>query len=207
MFGYRRPATNEAMLISGGRHGQKAAPFRVVTGHGAFVMPIFQKVRYLTLAMQEAQVAELCATSQNITLKVCAAVTFKVGSDPESIIRAAQRFLSDQQQMPVQAGRIFAAHLRPVIGSMTIEEIVHERRKLATEVLNGSMSEMAAIGLTADSLRLQSIDDMGAGYIKAMAAPIRARIIAEAQAAQARADQARAAQQAAEAQQDSEGPS
>jgi uncharacterized membrane protein YqiK len=197
MFGYRRPAPDEAMLISGGRYGQPGAPFRVVTGHGAFVMPILRKVRYLTLAMQEAQVAEQCVTRQGVTLLVRAIVAFKVGNDQESIISAAQRFLSDQQQMPVLAGRIFAARLRPVVGSMTVEEIVHDRRKLEIEVLNGSRPEMAAIGLTTDSLQLQSIDDMGAGYIKAMAAPYRAAIIAQARAAQAQANRSRAEQQAA----------
>jgi hypothetical protein len=30
----------------------------VVTGHGAFVMPFFRQVRFLTLAMREAEVAE-----------------------------------------------------------------------------------------------------------------------------------------------------
>ena len=40
MFGYRVPAPDEAMLISGGRYGIKGAPFRVVTGHGAFVAPV-----------------------------------------------------------------------------------------------------------------------------------------------------------------------
>jgi len=43
MFGYRVPAPDEAMLISGGRRGMNDAPFRVVTGHGAFVTPFFRK--------------------------------------------------------------------------------------------------------------------------------------------------------------------
>jgi flotillin len=34
MFGYKVPAPDEAMLISGGRAAGNA-PFRVVTGHGA----------------------------------------------------------------------------------------------------------------------------------------------------------------------------
>jgi len=79
---------------------------------------------------------------------------------------------------------------------MTVEEIVTERQKLATEVLDGSKEEMANLGLTVDSLQIQSIDDMGAGYIAAMAAPNNAAIQRQAKIAQAQADQA-----AAEAQQ------
>jgi flotillin len=198
MFGYRVPAPDEAMLISGGKFGMKGAPFRVVIGHGAFATPVFRKVRYLTLSMQEAEVAEQCVTKQGITLQVRAVIAFKVGNDEESIVNAGQRFLSDQDQMSVLTGRIFAGHLRSIIGSMTVEEIVTERQKLATEVLDGSKAEMATIGLIVDSLQIQSIDDLGAGYIAAMAAPNNAAIQRQAKIAQAQADQA-----AAQAQQDS----
>jgi flotillin len=196
MFGYRVPAPDEAMLVSGGKYGIQGAPFRVVIGHGGFVMPMFRKVRYLTLSMQEAEVAETCVTKQGISLNVRSVIAFKVGNDEESIVNAGQRFLSDQDQMSVLTGRIFAGHLRSIIGSMTVEEIVTERQKLATEVLDGSKSEMAKIGLIVDSLQIQSIDDMGAGYIAAMAAPNNAAIQRQAKIAQAQADQA-----AAEAQQ------
>ncbi|HUO39003.1 MAG TPA: flotillin family protein, partial [Mycobacterium sp.] len=198
MFGYKVPSPDEAMLISGGRRAGNA-PFRVVTGHGAFILPFFRKVRFLTLSMCEAEVAEKCVTQQGITLNVRAVIAFKVGNDEGSIIAAAQRFLSDQDQMAVLTERIFAGHLRSIIGSMTVEEIIRERQKLATEVLDGSKEEMAKIGLTVDALQIQSIDDGSLGYIAAMAAPYNAAIQQQAQIAQAQANQA-----AAEAEQESQ---
>ncbi|WP_433887654.1 flotillin family protein [Streptomyces sp. CA-111067] len=190
MFGYRVPAPDEAMLISGGRRGLSGAPFRVVTGHGKFVLPVFRKTRFLTLAMCEAEVAETCVTRQGIALTVKAVIAFKVGNDHESIVNAGQRFLSDQDQMSILTGRIFAGHLRSIIGSMTVEEIVTERQKLATEVLETSKTEMAKIGLSVDSLQIQSIDDGHTGYIDAMSAPHLAAIQRQAQIAQAQATQA-----------------
>ena len=190
MRGYKVPAPDEAMLISGGRRGQGGAPFRVVTGHGKFVLPIFRKTRFLTLSMQESEVSETCVTRQGISLTVKAVIAFKVGNDTESIVNAGQRFLSDQDQMSTLTGRIFAGHLRSIIGSMTVEEIVTERQKLATEVLDTSKAEMAKIGLIVDSLQIQSIDDMNTGYIDAMAAPHKAAIQRQAQIAQAQATQA-----------------
>lgn len=198
MFGYKVPAPDEAMLISGGRAAGNA-PFRVVTGHGAFIMPFFRKVRFLTLAMCEAEVEERCVTQQGITLNVRAVIAFKVGNDAESIINAGQRFLSDQNQMAVLTGRIFAGHLRSIIGSMTVEQIIKERQKLATEVLDGSKEEMAKIGLAVDALQIQSIDDGNLGYITAMSAPHNAAIQQQAQIAQSKANQA-----AAEAEQESQ---
>jgi len=197
MFGYRVPAPDEAMLISGRGGGAQGAPFKVVIGHGAFVTPVFRKVRYLTLALREAEVAETCVTRQGISLNVRAVIAFKV-------VNAGQRFLSDQDQMSVLTGRIFAGHLRSIIGSLTVEEIVTERQKLATEVLDGSKGEMARIGLIVDSLQIQSIDDMGAGYIAAMAAPNNAAIQRQAKIAQAQADQAAAEAQQASARKQAE---
>jgi flotillin len=199
MFGYRVPAPDEAMLISGGRRSRVGSPFRVVVGHGAFVVPFIRKARYLTLAMQEAEVAETCVTGQGISVNVRAVIAFKVGNDEESIVNAGQRFLSDQDEMTVLTGRIFAGHLRSIVGSMTVEEIVTERQKLAVEVLDGSKAEMVKIGLTIDSLQIQSIDDLDSGYIDAMASPHRAAIQRQAKIAQAQANQA-----SAEAEQESQ---
>ena len=199
MFGYRVPAADQAMLISGGRRARSGVPFRVVVGHGAFVNPLLRRVGMLSLAMREAEVQETCVTGQGISVNVRAIIAFKVGNDDESIVNAGQRFLSDQDQMAVLTGRIFSGHLRSIVGSMTVEEIVTERQKLATEVLDGSKGEMAKIGLTVNSLQIQSIDDMGTGYIDAMAAPHVSAIQRQAKVAQAQADQASAeAQQASQ---------
>jgi flotillin len=197
MFGYRVPNPDQALLISGGQ-SNSGSPFRVVIGHGAFVTPFVRRANLLSLAMSEAEVQETCVTKQGIALNVKAVIAFKVGSDIESIVAAGQRFLSDQDQMSILTGRIFAGHLRSIIGSMTVQEIVTERQKLATEVLDGSKAEMAKIGLTVDALQIQSIDDGQLGYILAMSAPHNAAIQQAASIAQSSANQF-----AAQAEQDS----
>src|SRR5260221_1921343 len=199
MLGYRVPRPDEAMLVAGGRYGMNGAPFKVVTGHGAFVLPFVRKANFLTLSMCYSEVSEVCVTKQGILLNVRGVSAFQVGNHEESLVHAGQGFLSEQDQMSTLTGRIFAGHLRSIIGSMTVEEIVTERQKLATEVLDGSKAEMAKIGLTVDSLQIQSIDDMNTGYIDAMAAPHNAAIQRQAQIAQAQANQA-----SAEAQQQSQ---
>jgi flotillin len=198
MFGYKVPAPDQAMLVSGGKNSNQS-PFRVIVGHGAFILPFVRKVRFLTLSMAEAEVAERCVTQQGIALNVQAVIAFKVGNDHESIVNAGQRFLSDQSQMAVLTGRIFAGHLRSIIGSMTVEQIIRERQKLANEVLDASKGEMVKIGLTIDALQIQSIDDGQLGYISALSAPHNAAIQQAAKIAQSQANQA-----AAEAEQQSQ---
>jgi len=96
VLGYRVPAPDEAMLISGGKIRSGASPFRVVVGQGAWVLPFFRKVRFLALSLAEAEVADVCVTKQGISLNARAVIAFKVRNDEEGIVNAAQRFLSDQ---------------------------------------------------------------------------------------------------------------
>jgi uncharacterized membrane protein YqiK len=190
---YRVPAPNEALLISGRKQrGVEAPQFKIVTGHGAFVVPIFSRASKLTLAMQESEVLEDCFTKQGLTLSVHAVIAFKVGDDHESIAAAARRFQGDQSQMATLVGRIFSGHLRSIIGSMTVEAIIREQQTLADAIVDASKTEMARIGLAVDSLQISSIDDKGSGYIKALAAPHQARVNQDAKVAQAAADQASA---------------
>jgi len=193
MLGWHVPRPDEAMLISGSRtHRADGLPFKIVTGHGAFVLPIKSRVSFLTLSMQEAEVAEECVTKQGIAVQVKAVIAFKVGADSEGIASAAQRFLEDEGKMGVLTGRIFAGHLRSIVGSMTVEEIIRERQRLAEEALDASKIEMSRIGLVVDALQIESIDDLGSGYIKALAAPHVADVQRAARVAQAQADQASA---------------
>jgi flotillin len=195
MFGYRVPAPSEAMLISGGKQRTldgDVLPFRIIVGHGAFVVPVVRKASFLTLAMRESVVSEECVSQQGITLRVSAVIAFKVGSDQASIASAAQRFLDNQAQMDELTGQIFSGHLRSIIGSMTVEAIIRERQTLAENVLEASKVEMGSLGLIVDSLQIKSIDDKGSGYIEALSAPYRAAVNQAAAIAQSAADQAAA---------------
>lgn len=192
VLGYHVPDPDEAMLVSGGGPKENA-PFRVVIGHGTWVLPLFRKVSFLSLAMFESEIQERCVTTQAIQLDVRAVIAFKVANDTQSIVNAAQRFLSEQErEMSVLTGRIFSGHLRSIVGSMTVEEIIRERQKLADQVLLASKVEMGNIGLSVDSFQIQSIDDGNLGYITALAAPHNAAIQRDAQIAQAAAAQAAA---------------
>ena len=192
MLGYRVPAPNEALLISGRKQKGGEAQFKIVTGHGVFVVPVLSRASTLTLAMQEAEVEEDCFTQQGLTLGVRAVIAFKVGDDVESIAAAARRFQSDQSQMPTLVGRIFSGHLRSIIGSMTVESIIRDQQRLSDTILDASKIEMSRIGLAVDSLQISQIDDKGSGYIAALAAPHQATVNQAAKIAQAAADQASA---------------
>jgi flotillin len=194
MFFWRVPAPNEALLISGSKRRRDDTQFRIVTGHGCFVAPIKQKARVLSLALQEAEIVEDCITNQGIRLNVRAVAAFKVGDDPVSIANAARRFLSEQDRMEILVGRVFAGHLRSIIGGLTVEEIIRERDRVAQEVKDGSHAEMEKLGIVVDALEIQEIED-ASGYISHLAAPHAAAVASQARIAQAQADQQAAEQE------------
>ncbi|KIF73313.1 membrane protein [Streptomyces sp. 150FB] len=188
MLFWHVPAPNEAMLISGSKRQAQDTQFRIVTGHGSFVLPIKQKARMLSLALREAEIIEDCVTQQGIRLNVRAVTVFKVGDDAVSIANAARRFLAEQDRMEELVGRIFAGHLRSIIGGLTVEQIIRERDRVAQEVKAGSHSEMEKLGIVVDALQIQEIND-ATGYINNLAAPHAAAVAAQARIAQAKADQ------------------
>jgi flotillin len=188
MMFWHVPAPDEALLISGSKHKDGAQQFRIVTGHGAFVLPIKQKARLLSLALREAELQEECVTTQGIPLRVRAVAVFKVGDDTASIANAARRFLAEQNRMEELCGRIFAGHLRSIVGSLTVEEIIRERDKVAQEVKDGSHPEMEKLGIVVDGLQIQEIEDP-TGYIANLAAPHAAAVASAARIAAAERDQ------------------
>jgi uncharacterized membrane protein YqiK len=187
MLFWHVPAPNEALLISGSRRRKEATQFRIVTGHGSFVMPVKQKARKLSLALREAEITEECITNQGIRLNVRAVAAFKVGDDQASIANAARRFLSEQDRMELLVGRVFAGHLRSIIGGLTVEQIIRERDRVAQEVKDGSHAEMEKLGIVVDALEIQEIED-SSGYITNLAAPHAAAVASQARIAKARAD-------------------
>jgi uncharacterized membrane protein YqiK len=187
MLFWHVPAPNEALLISGSKRHKDATQFRIVTGHGSFVVPVKQRARVLSLALREAEITEECITNQGIRLNVRAVAAFKVGDDPVSIANAARRFLSEQDKMETLAGRVFAGHLRSIIGGLTVEQIIRERDRVAQEIKDGSHAEMEKLGIVVDALEIQEIED-ASGYISNLAAPHAAAAASQARIAKAHAD-------------------
>ena len=187
MLFWHVPAPNEALLISGSRRHKDATQFRIVTGHGSFVVPVKQRARVLSLALREAEITEECITNQGIRLNVRAVAAFKVGDDSVSIANAARRFLSEQDKMETLVGRVFAGHLRSIIGGLTVEQIIRERDRVAQEVKDGSHAEMEKLGIVVDALEIQEIEDFS-GYISNLAAPHAAGAASQARIAKAQAD-------------------
>jgi flotillin len=190
---WRVAEPNQALIISGLREHTttegigESMGFRIVTGKGTLVAPGVQQVRRLSLDLRETELEIDCVTQQGIPVGIRGVVIFKVGDDYASIANAARRFLDQQDQMEKRVHNVFAGHLRAIVGSMTVEEMIRDREKLTQLTRESSGTEMEKLGLIVDSLQVQEIDDP-TGYIQNLAAPHAAAVQREARIAAAHAD-------------------
>ena len=193
MFLYKVAEPNEALIISGlrahaGPEGDAAGlGFKIVVGKGAFYVPGLQKVRRLSLDIHEAELDLECVTTQGIRVGIKAVVIYKIADDFASIANAARRFLDQEEQMDVKVHNVFAGHLRSIVGTMTVEDLIRNRDVLTRATRESSATEMQRLGLTIDSLQLQEIED-NSGYIDNLSMPEAARVAKEARIAQAASD-------------------
>lgn len=201
---YKVAEPSEALIVTGfGARTTTAAgdalSFKVVVGRGVAVLPGFQTVRTLQLAAQGTELLVECVSSQGLRVRVRGVVIYKVADDYASIANAASRFLGRQDQTAGMIHEMFAGHLRAIVGGLTIEEMLHSRERLTTEVRNSLAGDMQKLGLVVDSLQIQEIDD-GSGYVANLGRPHAAAVAASARIAEARRDkEATEAEQAAAA--------
>jgi uncharacterized membrane protein YqiK len=192
---WRVAEPNEALIISGlGAKGgtspdtADSLDFKIVCGKGSVVVPGFQTSRRLVLDSRAANLEVSCVTKQGIPVHVRGVVIYKIGDDRASIANAARRFLDQQQQMDDKTHTLFAGHLRSIVGSLTVEEMIHNREALTAQVRQSSAVEMSKLGLVVDSLQIQEIEDT-AGYVTNLGKPHAAAVAASARIAEAQRDQ------------------
>lgn len=192
MFGFHIAEPNEALIISGARGNgpadtEESVQFKIVTGGRAFVVPVLQNVRSLSLDLNKAEMTVRCFTTQGIPVDIRGVVAFKVGDDFPSIANAARRFLGKEQTMEDRVHDIFAGHIRGIVGSLTVEELIRDREKLNDQARLATNSDTEKMGLTIDSLQIAEIDDP-TGYIDNLAKPQLAEVERNSRIAQAKND-------------------
>ena len=141
-------------------------------------------MRSLKLSLYETPLDVTCVTTQGIPVIVRGVVIFKIGDTQPFIANAARRFLGQQDQMKGQVYNVFEGHLRSIIGSLTVEEMIRERDKLASKVREASGTEMEKLGLVVDSLQIKDFEDP-TGYITNLAKPHIAEVQKNARIAEA----------------------
>src|SRR6201988_4986896 len=181
---YRKAGPHEALVVYGFRGT------RVIKGHGTVIMPMVQSYRLLSLELMSFDVApqQDLYTMQGVAVTVEAGAQIKVNSDPESILTAAEQFLTKMPQEREGLIRlVMEGHLRGIIGQLTVEEIVKQPEMVGDRMRSTCADDMNKMGLEVISFTIKEVRDKN-DYITNMGKPDVARIKRDADVATAEAE-------------------
>jgi flotillin len=181
---FRKAGPNEALIVYGFR-----GP-RVIKGHGTVIFPMVENCRELSLELMSFDVApqQDLYTKQGVAVTVEAVAQIKVRSDQESILTAAEQFLS--KTPPQREGLIrlvMEGHLRGIIGQLTVEQIVKEPEMVGDRMRSTCADDISKMGLEVVSFTIKEVRDKNE-YITNMGRPDIVRIRRDADVATAEAE-------------------
>src|ERR1700728_4583722 len=181
---YRKAGPNEALIVYGFR-----GP-RVIKGHGTVIFPMVESARGLSLELMSFDVAPTqdLYTRQGVAVTVEAVAQIKVKSDPESILTAAEQFLTKPPQEREGLIRlVMEGHLRGIIGQLTVEEIVKQPEMVGERMRSTCADDINKMGLEVISFTIKEVRDKNE-YISNMGRPDIVRIRRDADVAAAEAE-------------------
>jgi flotillin len=181
---FRKAGPHEAIIVYGFRGT------RVVKGRGTVIFPMVESARGLSLELMSFDVApqQDLYTKQGVAVTVEAVAQIKVKSDPESILTAAEQFLTKPPQEREGLIRlVMEGHLRGIIGQLTVEEIVKQPEMVGERMRSTCAEDINKMGLEVISFTIKEVKDKNE-YITNMGRPDVARIKRDADVAAAEAD-------------------
>jgi flotillin len=181
---FRKAGPHEAIIVYGFRGT------RVVKGRGTVIFPMVESARGLSLELMSFDVApkQDLYTKQGVAVTVEAVAQIKVKSDPESILTAAEQFLTKSPEEREGLIRlVMEGHLRGIIGQLTVEEIVKQPEMVGDRMRSTCAGDMTKMGLEVISFTIKEVRDKNE-YISNMGRPDVARIKRDADVATAEAE-------------------
>lgn len=196
---YRIAKPDEAIIVTGGKGkevidaaGNRTRDLsgqKVVTGGGVFVLPFVQKSFSISLRSRRLSITTEAQTTDGITMQAQAVAVVKVGGTQEMIRAAAQRFLSNSDEIDQSTQEVLSGSLRSIIGGLTVLQIIRDRAVVAQSVLEAAEEALTKQGLVVDTLQIQEIRD-AADYIANIGRPEAAKVRQTAEVAETNAYQA-----------------
>jgi flotillin len=167
---FQKCGPNEAMLISGANAGQDGRKFTIVVGGGRMVMPVIQQRAFLSLEIMtiEIRTSAPIITRNGVPLFVEGVAQVKVQGDDVSIATAAEQFLGkSDEQISIIAHETLVGHLRAILGTMEVEQLIQNFDEFAARVQEVSIKDLQKMGLTVVSFTIKEIKD-SVGYLEAL---------------------------------------
>lgn len=146
---------------------------RIITGGGGVVIPVFERVDYISLGNIQLDVTtDESMSSQGVPIGVIGTAVIKVKNELSSIFNAIEQFTGRNEVQIEKAIRetatnVLEGKLREIVSTMTVEEIYRDRETFSSKVQEVVGTELGEMGLEVKVFTIKDINDTN-GYIQAL---------------------------------------
>lgn len=153
--GYCKAPPDEAYIISGLKK-------RVLIGKAGIKIPFLERLDKLSLKLISVDVktATSVPTADYINVKIDSVVNIKISDKSDKLALAAQNFLNQNSSYICNVAReVLEGNVREIVGQMSLQDMVNDRKKFAEKVQENATPDLAAMGLEIVSFNVQNLTD------------------------------------------------
>ena len=182
---YKKAPPNVAMVITG------PTTSRTVIGKGCFVIPILQRVDYMSLANIQADFTsrDEIPTKDAINILVDAVANVAISQKPELLKIASSKFLGmTTEQIRQTITPVLEGNIREIISTMTLKQLIQgDKKQFAEAVVENVTPNLQDMGLELTTFNIQNFKDRN-GVIENLGIENTVAISKDAQKARAAAE-------------------
>ena len=154
---YKKAAPNVAMIVTG------PGGCRTVIGKGCFVIPILQRVDYLSLENIQSDFTsrDEIPTRDAINIVVDAVANVSVSQDPRLLKVAASKFIGYKpEQIRAIITPVLEGNIREIISQTTLKELIQgDKKAFAEKVIENVTPNLRDMGLDLTTFNIQNFKD------------------------------------------------
>lgn len=154
---YKKAPPNVAMVITGPRGN------RVAIGKGCFVIPIIQRVDYMSLENIQSDFTsrDEIPTKDAINILVDAVANVSISQNPSRLKVAASKFLGYKpNQIREIITPVFEGNIREIISQTTLKELIQGDKKVFAErIIENVTPNLNDMGLELTTFNIQNFKD------------------------------------------------
>ncbi len=178
---------SQVVIFSGpSRREDQRVGYRAIRGGRALRIPLVEKVDFMDLTNMAVSVSVRGAYSRyGIPRNIDGVANIKIDGDPPGLDNAVERLLGKSKEEIVQLAReTLEGNLRGVLAKLTPQEVNEDKEKFAAELIEEAEVDLQALGLSLDTLKIQTVSDE-VGFLDAIGRVPSAQLIRDARKAEA----------------------
>ncbi|MBO4326602.1 MAG: flotillin family protein [Clostridia bacterium] len=177
---YKKAPPTEALVITGVGHREP----KVISGKGAVVVPVLQRVDHLLMRIMKVDVKTPqtgVKTQEGVPLWLDAVVTIQVYANSSTVsqkeieqsgCKTRKEFITMRQQAAIsnflgynedaianKVNDVLQGNLREIVATMTVIDVLTKRKEFAESVIENARPDLAKMGLEVVTFNIQDIQD------------------------------------------------